>query len=85
MSGTSIIAQIFISLKNKITEVTSELPSAREWYIFSLIYFVSAVTKRDKYLSNNTGTTHYDSLHGSYWADQKDSRNVVIMTSLQGQ
>ena len=40
---------------------------------------------RDKYLSNNTGTTHYDSLQGSYWADQKDSHNEVIMTFLQGQ
>ena len=30
---------------------------------------------RGKYLSNNTGTTHYDSLQGSYWADQKDSHN----------
>ena len=26
-------------------------------------------------MSNNTGTTHYDSLQGSYWADQKDSYN----------
>ena len=36
-------------------------------------------------LSNNSGTTHYDSLQGSYWADQKDSHNEVIMISLQGQ
>ena len=35
--------------------------------------------------SNNTGTTHYESLQGIYWADQKDSHNEVIMTSLQGQ
>ena len=28
-----------------------------------------------KNLSNNTGTTHYDSLQGSYWADQKDSQS----------
>ena len=39
----------------------------------------------EKYLSNNTGTTHYDSLQGSYWADQKDSHNEAIMTSLLGQ
>ena len=36
-------------------------------------------------MSNNTGTTHYDSLQGSYWADdQKDSHNEVIMISFQG-
>ena len=35
-------------------------------------------------LSNDSGTTHYDSLQESYWADQKDSHNEVIMTSLQG-
>ena len=40
---------------------------------------------RGKHLSNNTGTAHYDSLQGSCWADQKDSHNEVIMTSLQGQ
>ena len=39
----------------------------------------------NKYLSNNTGTTHYDSLQGSYWTDQRDSHNEVIMTSLLGQ
>ena len=43
------------------------------------------VVQRGKYLSKNTGTTHYDSLKGSYWADQKDSHNEVILTSLQGQ
>ena len=42
-------------------------------------------TLKDKYLSNNTGTTHYDSLQGSYWADQKNSHNEVIMTFLLGQ
>ena len=26
-----------------------------------------------------------NTLQGSYWADQKDSHNEVIMTSLQGQ
>ena len=35
-------------------------------------------------MSINSGTTHYDSLQGSDWADQKDSHNEVIMTSLQG-
>ena len=45
----------------------------------------AALFKRDKYLSNNTGTTHYDSLQGSYWAEQKDSHYEVIMTSLLGQ
>ena len=40
---------------------------------------------RHKKLSNYSGTTHYDTLQGSYWADQKDSHNEVIMTSLQGQ
>ena len=29
-------------------------------------------TIRHRNFSNNTGTTHYDSLQGSYWADQKD-------------
>ena len=43
------------------------------------------ISWRDKYFSNNTGTTHYDSLQGSYWADQKDSHYEVIMTSLLGQ
>ena len=43
------------------------------------------LTYRDKYLSNNTGTTHYDSLQGSFWSDQKNSHNEVIMTSLLGQ
>ena len=37
--------------------------------------------ERHRNLSNNSGTT----LEGSYWADQKDSHNEVIMTSLQGQ
>ena len=36
-------------------------------------------------MSNNSGTTHNDSLQGSYLADQKDSHNEVIMTSLHGQ
>ena len=36
-------------------------------------------------MSNDTGTTHYDSLQASYSADQKDSHNEVIITSLQGQ
>ena len=49
------------------------------------IYVVTFIVKRHKKISNNTGTTHYDSLQGSYWADQKDSHNEVIMTSLQGQ
>ena len=38
-----------------------------------------------KYYSNDTDTTHYDSLQKSYWADQKDSHNAVIMTFIQGQ
>ena len=38
---------------------------------------------RHNNLSNNSGTTHYGSLQGSYWADQEDSHNEVIMTSLQ--
>ena len=46
---------------------------------------LSQWTKDKKKLSNNSGTTHYDSIQGSYWADQKDSHNEVIMTSLQGQ
>ena len=36
-------------------------------------------------MSKNTSTTHYDSLHGSYWADQKEGHNEVIMISLQMQ
>ena len=42
---------------------------------------------RHKSLRNNSSTTHYDSLQGlyMYWADQKDSHNEVIITSLQGQ
>ena len=32
-----------------------------------------------------SGTTDFDSLCGSYLADQKDSQNEVITTSLQGQ
>ena len=36
---------------------------------------------RHKKLSNYSDTTHYDTLQGSYWADQKDSLNEVIMTS----
>ena len=39
---------------------------------------------RDKYLSNNTGTTHYASLLGSFWSDQKNSHNEVIITSYWG-
>ena len=35
--------------------------------------------------ANSGGTTHYDSLQRLFWADQKDSHNDVIMTSLQGQ
>ena len=42
-------------------------------------------SSRHKKLSNKNGTTHYDSLQVSYWADQKDSHNEVVMTSLQGQ
>ena len=34
----------------------------------------SVVCFRGKHLSNITGNIHYDSLQGSYWADQKDSR-----------
>ena len=41
--------------------------------------------KRGKKFSNNTGTTHYDSLQGPYWADQRTVIMMVIMTSLQGQ
>ena len=51
---------------------------------FSMPLMISYAFK-DRNFSNNTGTTHYDSLQGSYWADQKDSHNKVIMTSLQGQ
>ena len=40
---------------------------------------------RHRNFSKNTGTTHYYSLQESYWEDQKDSLNEVIMTSLQGQ
>ena len=39
--------------------------------------------KRGKHLSNNTGTTHYDSQ--GILGRSKDSHNEVIMTSLQGQ
>ena len=35
-------------------------------------------------LSNTNGTSHFDSLHGSYWADQKDSHNEMSLTSLRG-
>ena len=43
----------------------------------------SPIFVKDRNFSNNSGTTHYDSLQGSYWADQKDGHNEVIMTSLQ--
>ena len=33
---------------------------------------------------DSTGTTHYDSLQGSFWSDQKNSHNEVITTSLPG-
>ena len=33
----------------------------------------------------NIWATHYDFLQGSHWADQRDSHNEVIMTSLWGQ
>ena len=36
-------------------------------------------------MSNNTGTTHYDSLQVSFWSNQTNSHNEVIMTSLLGQ
>ena len=36
---------------------------------------------RGKNLSNNTGTTYFDSLQGSHWADERDSHNEVIMAS----
>ena len=45
--------------------------------------YIENFWSRHKKLSNNSGTTHYD--QGSYWADQKDSHNEVIMTSLHGQ
>ena len=35
-----------------------------------------------KKISNNTGTTHHDSLQGSCSADQKDSHNEVICARL---
>ena len=40
------------------------------------------ILKKGKYMSNNTGNTHYVSLQGSYWADQRNIHNEVIMTSL---
>ena len=47
--------------------------------------YIENFCSRHKKSSNYSGTTHYDTLQGSYWADQKDSHNEVIMTSLQGQ
>ena len=47
--------------------------------------YIENFCSRHKKLSNYSGTTHYDTLQGSYGADQKDSHNEVIMTSLQGQ
>ena len=46
---------------------------------------VLSKVKEVKKMSNITGATHKKSLQGSYWADQNDSHNKVIMTSLQGQ
>ena len=34
-------------------------------------------------MNNNTGSTHYYSLQGSYWADQKDSHNEVITGAIK--
>ena len=47
--------------------------------------YIENFCSRHKKSSNYSGTTHYDTLQGSYRADQKDSHNEVIMTSLQGQ
>ena len=56
----------------------------QNWYVvFTTVG--QAQTSRHRNLSNDSDTTHYDSLQGSNWADQKDSRNEVIITSLQGQ
>ena len=43
--------------------------------MWSIFLVASLDTQRGKYLSNNTGTTHYDLLQGSYWAHQKDIYN----------
>ena len=50
-----------------------------------LTIYIENFCSRHKKLSIYSGTTHYDTLQGSYWADQKDSHNEVIMNSLQGQ
>ena len=39
---------------------------------------------RQRKFSNSTGTTHYDSLQGSYWTDQRLIFIRGFMTSLQG-
>ena len=57
-------------------------PVYKQWYAHRKKDFSKYVLKK---FSNNIGTTHHDSLQGSYWVDQKDSHNEVIMTSLQGQ
>ena len=51
----------------------------------SMHYFHGSREHRPPGGLNNSGTTHYDSLQGSYWEEQKNSHNEVIMTSLQGQ
>ena len=76
------------------TVVASKLKGITETVVFVMSVLVqtackdssrSQQAKRHRNFSNNTGTTHYDSLQASYWADHKDSHNEVIMTSLQGQ
>ena len=36
-----------------------------------LLSVVLVLMLKDRNLSNNSGTTHYDSLQGSYWEDQR--------------
>ena len=66
MRGHRLYFFIFLSLKIDFVQANEEIT------LFAKISFN---------LSNNTGTTHYDSLQGSFWSDQKNSHNEVIMTS----
>ena len=61
----------------EIKSVPSQFGRRRLWHHYpSMIYLLNTY---------NSGTTHFDSIQGLHWADQKVSHNEVIMTSLQGQ
>ena len=46
-------------------------PISKTGQFENLVFVIMSTRENVRLFSNNTGTTHYDSLQGSYWTDQR--------------